>query len=83
MCQLLTSERVFTDIHDWLNYGEPEQIVFREYINDIRLDYEFRVFIYNNKITCITQYDHYTYYPYLNDSEFKNKIKLLILYKCQ
>lgn len=25
MSQLLTSERVFTDLHDWIRYGEPEQ----------------------------------------------------------
>lgn len=26
---LLTSERVYADMIDWLDYGEPEQIVLR------------------------------------------------------
>jgi len=27
---LLSSERVYTDLHDWIRYGEPEQICLRE-----------------------------------------------------
>ena len=79
MAELLTSERVYTDLHDWLNYGEPEQIVFRSFIDEITLDYEFRAFVYNDKITCITQYDHYTYYEYLK--EIKNDVKIAIYKK--
>jgi len=26
MSLLLSSERVFTDCHDWIMYGEPEQV---------------------------------------------------------
>jgi hypothetical protein len=54
---LLTSERVFTDLHDWLQYGEPEQVVLREYEPELTVENEFRVFVYHNQITGITQYE--------------------------
>lgn len=28
MSLLLTSERVYTDMIDWLKYGEPEQVIY-------------------------------------------------------
>lgn len=65
MSQLLSSERVFADLHDWIRYGEPEQIVFRVWQNKLSLDYEFRCFVHDDRITVITQYDHYAVYPYL------------------
>jgi gamma-glutamylcyclotransferase (GGCT)/AIG2-like uncharacterized protein YtfP len=45
--------------------GEPEQICLREWEPSLRLDYEFRCFVYRDIFTAISQYDHYTYYPYL------------------
>ena len=65
MCLLLTSERVFSDLHDWIRYGEPEQVVLRQWNPNITLDYEFRCFVSNNRMTCISQYDTYTAYPHL------------------
>eukprot|EP01084_Bolivina_argentea_P310158 536633_1 len=79
MNQLLSSERVYTDLHDWIKYGEPEQIVFRVWCNDLSLDYEFRCFVYNNAITAISQYDHYAIYPYLKSQ--KQRIKQLLIEK--
>eukprot|EP01083_Nonionella_stella_P023605 65323_1 len=55
MNQLLTSERVYTDLHDWIKYGEPEQIVFRVWQSELSLDYEFRCYIYNNRMTAISR----------------------------
>ena len=75
MSILLSSERVYTDLHDWIRYGEPEQLVFRVWENELSLDLEFRVFVYNNKITAISQYDHYGVYPYLNDNDDNNSGK--------
>eukprot|EP01083_Nonionella_stella_P301093 1031290_1 len=69
MNQLLTSERVYTDLHDWIKYGEPEQIVFRVWQSELSLDYEFRCYIYNNRMTAISQYDHYAIYPYLKQQK--------------
>ncbi|CAM9864092.1 unnamed protein product, partial [Heterosigma akashiwo] len=69
MSLILTSERVFTDLHDWLKYGEPEQIVLREWDPDISYDLEFRMFVYGHKVTAISQYDHYCVYPQLQGQE--------------
>lgn len=42
MSLLLTSERVFADLHDWIKWGEPEQVVFRQWEPSLTLEYEFR-----------------------------------------
>eukprot|EP00462_Mataza_sp_D1_P006260 CAMPEP_0175122826 /NCGR_PEP_ID=MMETSP0087-20121206/1919_1 /TAXON_ID=136419 /ORGANISM="Unknown Unknown, Strain D1" /LENGTH=540 /DNA_ID=CAMNT_0016404481 /DNA_START=30 /DNA_END=1650 /DNA_ORIENTATION=+ len=65
MSLLLSSERVFTDVVDWLKYGEPEQIVLRKWEARLLLEYEFRCFVWKGKITAISQYDHYCVYPHL------------------
>ena len=44
MSLLLTSERVFAEMIDWIQFGEPEQICLRIYEDDLSMDYEFRVF---------------------------------------
>jgi hypothetical protein len=31
MSLLLSSERVYAEMIDWIEFGEPEQIVFREF----------------------------------------------------
>eukprot|EP01084_Bolivina_argentea_P079798 144663_1 len=79
MAQLLSSERICIDLRDWILYGEPEQIVFRVWNNDVTKDYEFRVFVYNNKITAISQYDYYGVFPHLFN--IKQKLKLMIYEK--
>jgi gamma-glutamylaminecyclotransferase len=60
---LLTSERVFTDLHDWIRYGEPEQVVLRQWQPGMSLEYEFRAYVNNDRINAISQYDHYCVYP--------------------
>ncbi len=40
MAQLLSSERVCIDLRDWVLYGEPEQIVFRVWDNDVIMNSE-------------------------------------------
>ena len=67
MALLLSSERVFSDMLDWRNFGEPEQICLREFQKELTIDYEFRVFIYDNNLTAISQYDHHSFYPHLYD----------------
>ena len=71
MSLLLTSERVYSDMLDWLKYGEPEQICIREWDEEMVLENEFRVFVHNNRITAISQYDHYTYFPSLEPMKQK------------
>ena len=63
---LLTSERVYADLIDYLEYGEPEQICLREFF-PCEMGREFRVFICHDNITAISQYDHYGFYPYLKE----------------
>lgn len=65
MALILSSERVYADILDWLRFGEPEQICLREWSDELSLDYEFRVFVHNGQITGISQYDHYSFFPHL------------------
>ena len=76
MSLLLTSERVFTDLHDWILYGEPEQIVLREFDENLTMDYEFRAFINNNKINALSQYDHYSIFPYVEEKKEKIQEKI-------
>lgn len=78
MSLLLTSERVFSDMIDWKLYGEPEQICLREYDEDMRYDLEFRCFVYDGKLTAISQYDHHAYYHHLESEELKTKVYNLI-----
>jgi gamma-glutamylcyclotransferase (GGCT)/AIG2-like uncharacterized protein YtfP len=65
MSLLLTSERVYADMIDWIKYGEPEQICLRDWSPDMSMDYEFRVFVCSDEISAISQYDHYCHYPHL------------------
>mmetsp|Transcript_20420 Transcript_20420/g.61012 ORF Transcript_20420/g.61012 Transcript_20420/m.61012 type:complete len:625 (+) Transcript_20420:36-1910(+) len=65
MSLLLSSERVYSDMLDWLWYGEPEQIVLRQWQPDLSLDFEFRLYVHEGRLTAISQYDHYTRYDHL------------------
>merc|ERR1719354_288385 len=73
---LLSSERAYVDLQDWIDYGEPEQIVLREWLPEMTQDWEFRAYVSKGKLTCISQYEHYCYYPYL--TQMKEKIQKMI-----
>lgn len=81
MSLLLTSERIYADILDWIRFGEPEQICLREFSEEISVDYEFRVFVSGGHITAITQYDHYAYYPHLHPMKHFLQSHILIYWK--
>ena len=68
---LLSSERIHLDLNDWIKEGGKEMLAIREYGQDLCDDLEFRAFIYNNKLTAITQYDHYIKFEHI----IKNKDK--------
>ncbi len=74
---LLTSERVFSDLRDWLAWGEPEQVVFREWEPAMTYDFEFRVFVCGGAVTAISQYDHYGVYPHL--APMRDRIQAALL----
>lgn len=65
MSLLCSSERVFTDLNDWMRHGEPEQVVLREFDPRVALIYEFRAFVCCGRLTAVSQYDHYAVYPSL------------------
>ena len=47
---LLTSERLFLDLKDWLNHGGKEQMILRKWDDSLCSAREFRAFIQNNEI---------------------------------
>ena len=53
---------------DWLTFGEPEQIVLREWTEGFEIENEFRLFVWEGKLTAASQYDHYAYYPALHEA---------------
>jgi gamma-glutamylcyclotransferase (GGCT)/AIG2-like uncharacterized protein YtfP len=62
MWMILTSERVYADCLDFSEYGEPEQIVLREWIEEMHMRDEYRVFVKDGRMISISQYDHYGFY---------------------
>jgi gamma-glutamylcyclotransferase (GGCT)/AIG2-like uncharacterized protein YtfP len=68
---LLSSERTYAEMIDWLKYGEPEQLCFRVWENELTMDNEFRLFIHAGELVAISQYDHYSYYPHLQNIKDK------------
>eukprot|EP00727_Mastigamoeba_balamuthi_P005279 m51a1_g1475 hypothetical protein (514) ;mRNA; r:266698-268435 len=66
MSLLLTSERAYADLRDWLEFGEPEQLVLRRWEPRLTYDLEFRAFVHRGALTAISQYDHYCVYPHLH-----------------
>ena len=60
---LMTSERVYADMLDYISYGEPEQIVLRSWSDDVELKNEFRCFVRDGALVAISQYDHFGFYP--------------------
>jgi gamma-glutamylcyclotransferase (GGCT)/AIG2-like uncharacterized protein YtfP len=74
---LLTSERIYIDLLDAIRCGEFDQLVVRKWIPELTYDREFRMFVYNKKLTVITQYDHYCCYPYLHDEKEEIQQRLI------
>ena len=68
---LLTSERIHLDLKDWISEGGKEMIALREFGENLDDDLEFRAFVYNYKLTAITQYDQYIKFEHI----IKNKDK--------
>ena len=65
MSQILSSERVYSDMLDWMWYGEPEQIVLRRWEPGVSVDMEFRLYVHKNRLCAASQYDHYCLHPHL------------------
>ena len=87
---LLTSQRLFLDMKDWLSHGGKEQIVLREWDESLTSEKEFRCFVKNNELKAICQDERYAFWPELvknknvyekiiNDffnNDFKHRMKI-------
>ena len=62
---LLTSQRLFLDMKDWLSHGGKEQIVLRKWDDSLSSEREFRCFVRNNELKAICQDERYAYFPEL------------------
>lgn len=74
MSLLLTSERVFSDMRDWLHHGEPEQLVLREWSDAFTMATEFRCFVERGVLLGVSQYDTYVKYPVLQSHEVRKLV---------
>lgn len=69
MCLLLSSERVFSDLHLALDCAEhPDDrwgtyLIVREWDDQLRHDWEFRCFVKEGELYAISQYNHYCVFP--------------------
>ena len=70
---LLTSERLFLDLKDWLNHGGREQMILRKWDDSLCSDREFRAFIQNNELKAICQDERFAL--------FKNMVENKDLYE--
>ena len=70
---LLTSERLFLDLKDWLNHGGREQMILRVWDDSLCSDREFRAFIQNNELKAICQDERF--------AMFKNMVENKDLYE--
>ena len=85
---LLTSERLFLDLKDWLMHGGREQIILRKWDDSLCTDKEFRAFIQNNELKAICQDERYALFQEAIDNKnlyeklindfFNNKLKPLM-----
>ena len=65
---LLTSERLFLDLKDWLNHGGREQMILRKWDDSLCSDKEFRAFIQNNELKAICQDERFALFQDLVDN---------------
>lgn len=73
---LLTSERVFLDLYLALDCHEASKedewstsVILREWQPKLRQDFEFRLFVCNNKVTAISQYNHWCVYDSMHSDD--------------
>jgi len=61
---------------DWLTFGEPEQVVLRQWTDGFEIENEFRLFVCEGRLTAASQYDHYAYYPALHEAHESLQLEL-------
>jgi len=69
------SQRVFSDIRFYFQYRVAGSssgklyLILRDFIPDLPVDHEFRCYVYNRKLTAISQYQCYCVFPSLMDEK--------------
>eukprot|EP01084_Bolivina_argentea_P004259 8102_1 len=82
---ILTSERLFLDfrakqmVNNFLSNNNSIKIAFRKWDKNIKFENEFRCFVFNNKLTAISQSSRECYFEYLQDAKMRSNIKRLIV----
>ncbi|GGI92502.1 ATP-grasp domain-containing protein [Legionella impletisoli] len=78
---LLTSERIYTDLilalaclRDNPDDEWSTSIILREWQPTLREQNEFRLFVYQGKVTAISQYNHTCLYPSLTANEHNQEV---------
>ena len=66
---LLTSERLFLDLKDWMNHGGREQMILRQWEDTLCPDKEFRGFVQNNELKAICQDERFALFQDLVDNK--------------
>ena len=66
---LLTSERLFIDLKDWLTHGGREQIILRKWEDSLSTEREFRAFVQNNELKAICQDERYALFQDVIDNK--------------
>ena len=62
---LLTSQRLYLDLKDWLSHGGKEKIVLRKWEDSLSTEKKFRCFVVNNELKVICQDERYAFFPEL------------------
>ena len=77
------SSRIQEDCQRFLEFPEKLnlQIVIREWIENLKAEEEFRGFVYNNKLTAISQYCYYQYFKDLVKEKDRYEALLLKFFK--
>ncbi len=81
---ILSSERVYHDLNEALNCYTVNKnwnnhIIIREWNDQLESSMEFRCFVYQSKITAISQYNQYCKYYHLQNANTIQQIKLTII----
>jgi len=80
---ILSSERIYYDLNEVLdcekvNHTWNNHIIVREWNDRLDPSMEFRCFVYQSKLTAISQYNHYCKYYHLQDADTIQRIKSTI-----
>jgi len=79
------SQRVFTDIRFYFQYRVQGSssgklyLMLRDFIPNLPVDHEFRCFVYNRKLTAISQYQCYCVFPALKDENHVKECRNVIV----